>query len=170
MHLQDLEICRYHPGPYCADSWQVPLRAVGWLAHGHAFETGPTASGLVAKLEAMLEQTNAAYPHYRFRGCMHCGLCLALDCPSPGPIWSQENLLVPGAAAVYLAPGGIVHYVHEHAYRPPREFMDAVLRCPEIGSPAYLAALRSANGGAEPPLQSIEQSRGMLARFVHRRD
>jgi DNA-binding transcriptional ArsR family regulator len=53
---------------------------------------------------------------------------------------------------VYVAPIGIPHYVAAHWYRPPTEFIEAVMRCPEYGSTAYEAALTEANGGVVPPL------------------
>jgi hypothetical protein len=40
MYFEDLSLCRYHSGPLDADSWRVPLRAVGWLEAGHAFIRG----------------------------------------------------------------------------------------------------------------------------------
>lgn len=48
--------------------------------------------------------------------------------------------------------GGFTHYVAEHSYRPPMEFIEAVMRCPEYGSPAFEAALTEANASKLPPL------------------
>jgi len=76
--------------------------------------------------------------------------------PSPGPIWSQENILVPGDLAVYVAPGGIIQYIEAHSYLPPSEFTMAVLKCPECKSMEYREALRTANRYIEPPLETDE--------------
>ncbi len=38
---------------------------------------------------------------------------------------------------VYVAPELIVHYIEAHGYRPPDEFIQAVLRCPPQDSPAF---------------------------------
>lgn len=153
MHIPDLELCRYHTGPFDAENWSVPLRAIGWLEYPHHFNSGATPSGLVARLQMLVKQARTAYSHYNFRGGMFCSICKSTGLHSPGPIWSQENIFVPGNEAVYVAPGGIVHYVEVHSYFPPEEFIDAVLRCPDCGSSEYRDALYAANGGIVPPFE-----------------
>ena len=55
MYFADLELCRYHSGPFDAGNWSVPLRAVGWLERPHPFPTGTLSETLVPKLKEMLE-------------------------------------------------------------------------------------------------------------------
>jgi len=153
VYIADLDVCRYHGGPFDPDNWSVSLRAVGWLEHPQPFTSGAVKSTVTSKLKAIADQTRAAYPQYCFRGVMSCSLCLFAGLPSPGPIWSQENIFVPGSGVVYVAPGGITHYIEAHSYLPPPEFVEAVLRCPDCGSVEYREALRSANNGIEPPLE-----------------
>ena len=50
-------------------------------------------------------------------------------------------MIIPSTSCVYLAPELVVHYVEEHAYAPPAEFIDAVIACPEQSSEAYVALL-----------------------------
>jgi len=119
MYILDLELCRYHPGPLDADSWSVPLRAVGWLEHPSRFSQGAPPAGLVPRLTSLLGQMVRAFPHYRFRGGKTCSICEALGLTSPGPIWSQENLIIPGSGEVYVAPGGVVHYIEAHCIYHP---------------------------------------------------
>lgn len=154
MHISDLDLVRYHTGPFSADNWSVPLRAIGWLEHPQAFICGSPPAALISKLRTMVEQVRVAYSHYVFRGVQDCSLCVSAHRPSPGPIWSQENIFVPGADAVYVAPGGIVHYVEAHSYLPPNEFVEAVLQCPDLRSERYREALYTANQNNEPPLES----------------
>jgi hypothetical protein len=111
---------------------------------------------MVEKLKALVDQSRLFYPHYCFRGGMTCSWCVAAGLESPGPVWSQENLFVPGTGVVFVAPGGIVHYVEAHSYLPPQEFVEAVLRCPDLSSEEYCRALYAANGNNEPPLKSRE--------------
>jgi hypothetical protein len=152
----DLELCRYHVGPFRAENWSVPLRAVGWLEAPNAFETGVGPEPVVQRLRALVSQACSAHSHYYFRGGMGCSWCLAAGLKSPGPIWSQENIFVPGTNVVYVSPGGIVHYVESHSYLPPAEFIEAVLKCPDLQSEEYRRALYVANGNSEPPLESSE--------------
>jgi hypothetical protein len=51
------------------------------------------------------------------------------------------NLWVPGNDVIYVAPELILHYIQEHRYRPPDEFISAVLRCPDPKTQQYLDAL-----------------------------
>jgi hypothetical protein len=156
VYIADLEVFRYHSGPFDPANWSVPLRAVGWLEHPQTLSLGTAPSELVAKLKAMVKQSREAYSQYCFRGLKHCSLCAATGLASPGPIWSQENIFVPGIGVVYVAPGGVPHYVEVHDYLPPSEFIDAVLRCPDCLTNEYRLALRAANRGSEPPLEDHE--------------
>ena len=87
---------------------------------------------------------------------------------SPAPTSSYRT-----GGHIYAAPDGIVHYISAHWYRPPDEFMEAVMACPGMGSAEYGAALM-ANGapelaeGFEPGWDDkfVAQSAG---RLCHRR-
>jgi hypothetical protein len=157
MYFQDLDICTYHAGPFDGENWTVPLLTVGWLEYPHEFSSGNSPIGLVFRLKQMVEQTSSAYPHYTFRGVAYCSHCVSAQLKSPGPIWSQENIFVPGNDVVYVAPGGIVHYIEAHSYLPPVDFIEPVLRCPDLQSDEYRDALRRANAGVEPPLKTKSQ-------------
>lgn len=152
VYIPDLDACRYFLGPFDRANWSVPLGAVGWLEHPHPFTSGTVARTVISKLEAMVEQARSAYSFSSFMGVMSCSICLFAGLPSPGPVWSQENIFVPGRGIVYVAPGGIVHYIQAHSYLPPSEFVEAVLQCPDLGTNEYREALRLANHGIEPPL------------------
>jgi hypothetical protein len=155
VHIPDLALCKYHDGPLNAESWYVPLLAIGWLEHPYSFATGATTPSIVSRLTALIEQTRAVYRQYTFRGVHECSLCSASQRhPHKEVGWSQDNLLLPGANVVYAAPSGIVHYIEEHAYRPPQEFLDAVAACPAVDTHQYQDALRLSNAGADLPLET----------------
>ena len=154
MHFPDMQLCRYYPGPLDSVSWAVPLRAIGWLEHPHPFQSGVVPARLVPRLEELVRQTAATFPLNGFAGVMTCSICKATGQKSPGPVWSQENLIVPGVGEVYVTPGGIAHYVRDHGYMPPHNFVEAALGCPDCSSPNYIFALREANGGLESPLEA----------------
>jgi hypothetical protein len=102
VHVLDLNVVRYHSGPFDPANWSVPLRAVGWLEHPNPFPRGNVESEVISKLKQMVEQTRSSYRQYSFRGVKSCSFCLSAGLPDPGPIWSQENVIVPGDAVVYL--------------------------------------------------------------------
>jgi len=116
------------------------------------------------KLGSLVKQMREAFPQYAFRGVMDCTFCLADGLSSPGPIWSQENVIIPGDNEIYASPGGIAHYVEAHGYLPPSSFVSAALRCPPCDSGEYLEALRIANAGEVPPVESHSQYSGRLRR------
>lgn len=150
MYFPDLELLRYHTGAFRAENWSAPLLAVGWLEHPNGFSIGVIDDAVISKLKDLVEQSRRQELH-TFLGMMHCTFCGAANQLGPGPIWSQENVFIPGTNAVYVAPGGIVHYIEQHSYCPPSEFLEAVLQCPTLFTPLYRDALCAANDGLMPP-------------------
>lgn len=159
MHYTDLDLCRYHSGPYDAGQWQSPLQAVGWLEQPHAFATGATPAGLVARLEAFVTASQKHYSSWSFRGLHDCTLCAPEAARGPHVTKSHVNIWVPGEGVIYIAPAMITHYVAAHDYLPPEGFVRAVMRCPDYASSAYCAALRTANADTAIPLLTAAEVR-----------
>jgi hypothetical protein len=133
MHYPDLATCDYF-GPEGA----TQLRAVGWLDDTHAFSRGPVAPEV---LDALQRFAARAWSPFQFRGWHDCELCPA---GKRGMEGGHANLFVPGEAFLYVAPELLVHYVRDHVYAPPQEFVEAVRTCPDLDSGAYVAAVRAA--------------------------
>jgi len=153
MHFADLTTCSYHTGPFDAGNWAVPLRAIGWLEGTHPFATGEVPPLWLSRLRTLIAQSRDEYRQFGFRGIHTCSLCASGSRTSPSePGWSQENLFVPGVDAVYLCPSGILHYIEDHSYLPPTEFLEAVQRCPDVDSVEYRQVLKQANADVPPPL------------------
>jgi hypothetical protein len=167
-HYVDLSLCTYHSGPFDSANWSVPLRAIGWLQHPHLYMHGTVPNDVLPKLKSLVEQVRSAYSQYLFRGGMTCSLCEDAGLEGPGPIWSQENVFVASKGVVFVAPGGVVHYIEVHSYLPPPEFIGAVLNCPVPGSRKYCEALRSANLGTDPPLETYDAFMFRVSRFGRR--
>jgi len=155
VHIRDLKRCRYDSGPFDARNWSAPLLAVGWLAWPFPFKRGDVSPEFVARLRSLVEDVPAGWG---FRGLHGCSLCPSQDVLSHGIPGSQKNIFVPGQGAVYIAPGGIVHYVEAHSYLPPPEFTEAVLRCSDFESAEYRQAIREANAGVDPPFNMREDA------------
>jgi hypothetical protein len=156
MYFEDLELCRYHPGPLDSDSWHVPLRAIGWLEDGHPFNHGPTPTGLAELLGALVDNAERVFQQHHFRGLHDCTICES-GLPSAHLARSHINLLIPGKRMVFACPAAITHYLSVHSYLPPSEFVDAVQECPPYGSPRYLELLREANDGCPLPLVTWDE-------------
>jgi hypothetical protein len=131
----DFEHLDYFDG--FADVDTTMLRAVGWLAHGHEFKQSGVDLAAVDKLSTLLV---SPWQPDRFLGGHRCDIC-----PGSGhvrPPTGFNNLFVPAEKCVYVAPELLLHYIKEHRYKPPDEFIRAVLDCPPTTSAEYLQLLR----------------------------
>ncbi|MDP9126262.1 MAG: hypothetical protein M3N82_16980 [Pseudomonadota bacterium] len=133
------------------------MRAIGWLESPHSFDQGRPPQAFVDKFATLVDQTKSCFAQHTFRGLHGCDQCAAAGLAGRHFIdTSAVNVLVPGRGEVFAATGGLLHYVAEHAYLPPRCFIDAVMSCPPCDSAAYLDALRVANGNVAPPMETFE--------------
>ena len=62
----------------------------------------------------------------------------------PNPLrWPFSKTWIHYPDHVFVGPIMIPHYIDAHEYSPPTDFQEAVLRCPEMRSVAYLRELKS---------------------------
>jgi hypothetical protein len=142
-HYHDLAPCGYFP------MLRIDrLLAVGWLELGFEHHRGDPGTAVYAALKKLLEDP---WQPVEFLGGQSCNFCRY------DGFYSYRNVFIPGVNTTYVAPQGILHYIAVHGYCPPAEFCDAVLACPEMGSPAYCEALRSC-GWQEELAQPLEQA------------
>ncbi len=115
---------------------------VGWLDPSHPFPAGQTSAQFKQRLLRLCQSDNEVV---RTRGAH---ICVLDNCPSdnPGPeAWDptapvgSSEIRVIGTAAIYAAPVLIHHYVVAHNYRPPVEFIQAVMTGPDASSEEYQA-------------------------------
>jgi hypothetical protein len=115
---------------------------VGWLAGKHEYPQGAVPDLFIERVWVFCRQ-----PMFQTRGFHVCELCTMSPLEEP---WARrgEEILHLGSAEirvfrengiVYAAPNLIYHYVVEHHYCPPEEFIQAVLEGPLPGSPEYEA-------------------------------
>ncbi|NRD44297.1 hypothetical protein [Corallococcus exiguus] len=140
MFRQDLDPISYLEGTGAA---QV---AVGWLERGQPFSRGLVDEAFFMALARLCA---APWQPFVTAGRQPCTFCRFSGGPAlvarkgvHVPI-GASNVFVPGAERLYVAPTMVVHYIDAHEYLPPAEFQDAVLRCPEMRSMAYLKAIRA---------------------------
>lgn len=110
------------------------FRAVGWLEAGHPYTKGAVPPDDLAAIKAHLQR---AFQPARYLGFHLCSLC-----PPGTPRAGTLNLVVVTPTLLYIAPELIVHYIEDHGYRPPDEFLAAVRACPPQGSRQFLEWLR----------------------------
>jgi hypothetical protein len=114
---------------------------VGWLSDAHPFDIGETSQEFKERLFTFCLDK---FVVQIARGFHVCELCA----PQSAERWYKESesrygkqaywcsigngeIRVIDKAVVYAAPTLIYHYIVEHQYRPPDEFIDAVLSGPQ---------------------------------------
>jgi len=95
---------------------------VGWLAADRPYSTGECPPGFVARLRELARASEAV-----MRGLHFCELCPGPDDQPRKPCGTGEIRVRGAGPVVYAAPVLAVHYVAVHGYRPPDEFIAAVL-------------------------------------------
>jgi hypothetical protein len=110
---------------------------IGWLDKEHTFNQGPVEQDICKRIRQMCLFELAR----QTRGFHGCPLCLQplFGTPVPGEtvLLGSAEIRVKGASGImYAAPNLIYHYITEHAYQPPAEFMEAVREFASLGSGA----------------------------------
>ena len=120
-----LDLTPYVYGPSCASAEERVVN-VGWLAEADNFRRGKFGGRLLEKLLRLCNrQVNITRGLHR---CPFCG-------KSPIRIPFGENEILLGSAEirvwgsdgiVFAAPTLIYHYIRDHDYMPPDEFVNAL--------------------------------------------
>jgi hypothetical protein len=98
------------------------VRAIGWLEGNHSYRRGAVPASFVDRLK---QHVRSAYQPVKIWGWHDCTLC-----PRDGAARGASNVMIPTPELLYIAPGMVVHYIEDHDYHPPEEFIEAVLACP----------------------------------------
>jgi hypothetical protein len=132
------------------------LRAVGWLSPEHDFESGDLPELVIKQLLDLLENGRPLFGTFGFHPCLFCPSWsdrVVEDprmVPAPPTIFHHKDvklnlggreLWLPVGDLMYVAPDLILHYITEHGYRPPDEYLNALSSGPTPGGAAYLAAI-----------------------------
>jgi len=142
-YYEDLSACNYFP-------WKNELIAIGWLDTAHDFPKGAAPPEFFRKLLQLLVEPWQPVRFMGFHPCEFCGPSL-LEFGAIKVEMGSSNLFIPSNRDVYVAPSLIVHYIDTHRYLPPLAFREAVLSCPLMSSPEFLAAVRATGRDFTPP-------------------
>lgn len=122
---------------------------IGWLKKGHFINTGEVSEEFIEKLWNYLR-----YPVQVCRGFHTCDLCKNPKTGVPTVefngkkrnvgyyeirVWGKDG-------KVYAAPSLIVHYILQHNYKPPQEFINAVIASDAHSKEYYQKILAYSNG------------------------
>jgi hypothetical protein len=103
------------------------VRAIGWLDKNHSFTTNSANPDFLQILKRHIAER---WTFVASAGIHECELCYRFA--------SACNVVIPTRTFVYIAPEMISHYIEAHNYKPPDEFIQAVIGCPQQKSPEYI--------------------------------
>jgi hypothetical protein len=129
--------------------------AVGWLHPDHPFAVGTASPEFVARLAEFARHWGESVDvlNAGASGGFHeCEFCTKEWADRAfGKDLGSGKFGVPAGDRMYYCPEMIAHYVTEHGYLPPSEFVAAVMACPVPGTEEYRAV-------AEPFVIADEES------------
>ena len=136
----------------------IDTLAIGWLGKKSMFEKGVTSDEFRIKLLEYCKDDNVILICLGHHICEFCVVTTepwySLSVERYGQntsLLGQGNgeIRIPGKNVNYAAPSMIYHYVVEHNYKPPDEFIEAVIIGPEptrIEYKEYLRRVRICHG------------------------
>lgn len=140
---------------------------VGWLDESTPFPTGPTSTAFRQKL---LSYCRPQYVVQHYMGAHTCQFCTEPDLVVHVQ-WESKRIglgngeiRVIGTDVVYAAPTLIYHYVADHDYQPPQEFVEAVLNGPGPGSGEHQILIDMVNGRFRRPALPPEFKKRLVNR------
>ena len=131
------------PYEYSKDNNTDKLLNIGWLDEEHSFPTGKVEERILDQIKKLcIPAINV------MRGFHQCQFCL--DHPMGIKIYVKGKEFYLGCAEIrvkgalgktYAAPNLIYHYIKDHNYLPPKEFLDAVEQT-IIDPPSFMSRLK----------------------------
>lgn len=113
----DMSEYSYKKGPN-----ERPSKNIGWLGRDVPFPTGRVHRDIISRLEIL-----SCIRFNQTRGFCKCPLCGAdMVANSFGALLGSAEIKVFFQSTLYSSPNLIVHFIKEHSYLPPEEYIDAV--------------------------------------------
>jgi len=125
------------------------LVAIGWLEAAKPFPIGTVPDKFFRCICAHL--ASPWQPPFAYAGHHQCDICQFGTATSTysGHKFSSHSaseLFIPTGSSIYVSPVNIAHYIGVHRYRPPEDYISAVLACPPQRTMAHLKLLLDSGG------------------------
>ncbi|HFC11757.1 MAG TPA: hypothetical protein ENJ56_02855 [Anaerolineae bacterium] len=120
----------------------VPL-AVGFLQHGQLFETGAVNDKFMQKLLPFCAPDTRVFSLPRAMACPLCRQRVEMAIGEQMVRLGSAEIRIIGEQEIFAAPDLLPHYIEAHDYRPPIEFVEAVLHGVGVNSAEYRALIKA---------------------------
>jgi hypothetical protein len=126
MYFEDLTFYSY----YKKEPFRNVLN-VGWLDAAHKYAVKEPNTDFIKKLANLVANEDGCNAHVnKIRGLHPCNICgkdVVTETVFGQPILlGASEIWVPFESGWYASPSMVLHYVFEHHYGPPDQFIDAV--------------------------------------------
>ena len=127
MHADELQPYDYRL-PYALDN----VFMVGWIDSSHAYNTGQVAEAVLGKLWTMIRTRSSTLDLHvnTIRGVHPCTISSedvrTTDATGKPTFLGMSEIWVPHGSRWYAAPSLVVHFIEDHGYLPPVEFLNAI--------------------------------------------
>ena len=118
----------------------VPL-GVGFLHRKQRFATGKVPSKFMLKLATYLLAPVCV--RGKAMPCPLCGERVTTEIDGEELVLGSAEIRVLGDENIYAAPDLILHFITEHNYRPPQEFIDVVRKGVGVNSAEHRALIKA---------------------------
>lgn len=118
----------------------APL-GVGFLHRKQTFATGTTPGKVVLKLATYLLAPVCGRP--KAMPCPLCGKRVTTEIDGEEIVLGSAEIRILGDEDIYAAPDLILHFITDHHYRPPQQFIDVVRKSVGVDSAEHRALIKA---------------------------
>ena len=136
--FEDLD--EYHGGDDEEVFGLAPL-GVGFLHRKQQFATGSTPSRVVLKLATYL--LTPVCQRAKPMPCPLCGERVTTEIDGEEIALGSAEIRILGDDDIYAAPDLILHFITDHSYRPPQQFIDVVKKSVGVDSAEHRALIKA---------------------------
>ncbi|MEM8860255.1 MAG: hypothetical protein AAGD96_18155 [Chloroflexota bacterium] len=137
---QDLDV---YTGCDCDQAIGLDPLAVGFLGRKFKFPTGKAPAGFIEKLLPFCHPNKTVCHTHGKRKSPFDNTQIEINIDGQAVTLGGAEIRVIGQDDIFAAPDLIYHYVADHHYLPPAEFIEAVLNGPQPNSAEFRALINT---------------------------
>jgi hypothetical protein len=117
--------------------------AIGFVTRKHPFQTGKVPPKFLQKLLPFCHPSKTVCQMHRTQNSALGGEQIVVEINGEQITLGGAEIRIIGEEEIYAAPDLVYHYVSDHNYLPPDEFIQAVLKGPDSDSAEFRALINT---------------------------